>query len=427
MRILMVSFNFPPYNVIGAVRAGKLAKFLHQRGHELRVLSAAPQMFPSTLPCEVPEALVVRTGWVNLNRPFEQAARRVAGSKGIPGTSTGTSAFAVAKRAADVYRAVVGVPDMQVGWLPAALTRGRALTAEWKPDVIFASAPPATALLVGAALSRRAACPWVVEFRDLWTQNPYNQTPKWRRPLDRALERRTLGDVSAAITISDPLAADLRKRVSAPVVTVANGFDPDDFLFEARGDPRPDILKLFHGGTIYPGRRDPGPLFEALASLGADRAGFEVEFSGQDLRGVADLAARHGVLDCVRVAPFRPYRESLRCLGASDVGLLLLWNDPAEAGVLPVKLFESIGARRPILALGYQDGEAARLVRDRHAGAVLNDPGEIAAWLRERRHEKRRCGRLPSLPATVGIGLSRAEQFTKLEACLEAVVHRFRA
>jgi hypothetical protein len=123
------------------------------------------------------------------------------------------------------------------------------------------------------------------------------------------------------------------------------------------------------------------------------------------------------------VVPFRPYRESLRCLGASDVGLLLLWNDPAEAGVLPVKLFESIGARRPILALGYPDGEAARLVRERHAGAVLNDPREIAAWLRERRQEKRRCGRLPSLPAAVGVGLSRAEQFIKLEACLEAVVH----
>jgi hypothetical protein len=425
MRILMVAFNFPPYNVIGAVRAGKLAKFLHQRGHELRVLSAAPQLLPSTLACEVPEDLVVRTRWVNLNRPFELAARQVAGSKGT--ATSGTGAFSVAKRAADVYRAMVGVPDMQVGWLPAALTRGHRLTAAWKPDVIFASALPATSLLIGAALSRRARCPWVAEFRDLWTQNPYNQAPAWRRPLDRALERRTLAGVAAAITISDPLAADLRQRVSAPVVTVANGFDPDDFPVDGQGDPRRDILKLFYGGTIYPGRRDPGPLFEALASMGTERSGFEVEFSGQDLRGVTDLAARHGVLDCIRVAPFRPYRESLRCLGASDIALLLLWNDPAESGVLPVKLFESIGARRPILVLGYRDGEAARLVRERQAGAVLNDPGAIAAWLRERRQEKQRCGRLPSLPATAGIGLSRAEQFTKLEACLEAVVHPPRA
>ena len=298
------------------------------------------------------------------------------------------------------------------------------MIASWRPDVVFASAFPATSLVIGGALARRAACPWVAEFRDLWTGNPYGDGGSWRRKLDRALERRTLRDVASVVTISEPLAERLREIVAAPVVTVANGFDPDDFTFPTDGDPRPDTLKLFYGGTIYPGRRDPEPLFAALAQLGPSRTGIEVEFSGQDLRGVIDLAVKHGVNDSVRLVPFRPYRESLRSLGESDIALLLLWNDPAERGVLPVKLFEYIAARRPILALGYEHGEAAKLVRERGAGVVLNDPASIASWLREQQIQKQRCGRLPALPPDAGAGLSRFDQFMKLEACLQTVVDR---
>jgi hypothetical protein len=40
MRILIVSIAFPPSNVIGAVRVGKLAGYLDRRGHDLRVLTS---------------------------------------------------------------------------------------------------------------------------------------------------------------------------------------------------------------------------------------------------------------------------------------------------------------------------------------------------------------------------------------------------
>ena len=39
MKVLIVSFAFPPSNVIGAVRVGKLARYLDHRGHDVRVLT----------------------------------------------------------------------------------------------------------------------------------------------------------------------------------------------------------------------------------------------------------------------------------------------------------------------------------------------------------------------------------------------------
>ena len=37
MRLLIVSFAFPPYNSIGGVRVGKTAKYLASFGHDVRV------------------------------------------------------------------------------------------------------------------------------------------------------------------------------------------------------------------------------------------------------------------------------------------------------------------------------------------------------------------------------------------------------
>ena len=39
MKVLIVSFWFPPANVVGAIRVGKLARYLDRHGYEVRVLT----------------------------------------------------------------------------------------------------------------------------------------------------------------------------------------------------------------------------------------------------------------------------------------------------------------------------------------------------------------------------------------------------
>ena len=73
------------------------------------------------------------------------------------------------------------------------------------------------------------------------------------------------------------------------------------------------------------------------------------------------------------------------------------WIDPAGDGVIPGKLFEYIGARRPILSLGSLSGEAAAIVRDNRLGLASNDPEEIKAMLVACLAAKARLGRLPDL------------------------------
>jgi len=73
--------------------------------------------------------------------------------------------------------------------------------------------------------------------------------------------------------------------------------------------------------------------------------------------------------------------------------LLLEWVDPRAKGVYTGKIFEYLGARRPILSIGYKEGVIARLLQETGAGVQVAQAKEIEPWIRQWLTEKRREGR----------------------------------
>ncbi|MBV8169479.1 MAG: glycosyltransferase family 4 protein [Alphaproteobacteria bacterium] len=418
-KVLIVSWYFPPGNTIGAVRVGKFAKFLHDRGRDFRVLTASDWGLPETLPLEVPPQRVIATPWTDINElpPALQALRgwlkrpRV----GAPGTRAGGDG-ATRPRGRGVghlYRTLTNVPDRQIGWLPHALAHAARRLDGWRPDIIYASAPPFTSLIVADRLAARYRCPWVIEFRDRWVDDPYYEKPPWRMAIETRWERRLVGRADAIVTVSQPWSNGFRvKYPGKAVATILNGFDPDDYARAPGEAPAEDGLSIVYTGAIYPGRRDPTPLFEAMRRLGGTDV--RARFYGTAPEHVLPLARRCGVEGLVEVLPSVPYRESIRRQQAADVLLLLQWNDPREQGNVPAKLFEYLAAGRPILGLGLDDGVPATVIRERDAGLFSNEPAAIAAQLARWREEKRLTGRVRPLAEDACRGFSRAEQFDRL-------------
>ncbi|MHA1564805.1 MAG: glycosyltransferase [Alphaproteobacteria bacterium] len=413
MKLLLVSFFFPPYNAIGAVRISKLAKFLVDNGHEVRVLTAAGQDLPDTLPLEIPQAWITATPWWNVNHlPYALLGRSESAYR--RGDAAMSPFLARLRR---TYQAAFNLPDGQIGWLPHATRAGKKLIGDWRPDLIYCSASPFTALLVGRRLSRWSGIPWVAEFRDLWVDNPYIARPPWRRWLEQRLEAATVPTASGLVTVSEPMAALLEEKFSIPTLTVLNGYDPDDYPSTPPPPGDREHLTITYTGMIYPGRRDPTPLFQALQRMGDKRRHIRIHFVGRALPEVMLQAERLGVADCVEIAEPVPFHDSIRLQCASDILLLLLWNHPAEKGVYTGKLFEYLGAKRPILAIGLQDGVAAALIRNRNAGTVSNDPATIESTLLAWLAEKRRTGTVPAIDAGAD-GFTRRDQFAKIEHAL---------
>lgn len=432
-RVLLVSYWFPPFQAVASLRMGKFAKFLLERGWDVRVI-AAGDTNPPTLALEIPKDRVTHTTWTDVDRVLEDAVARLRGRAAqSPSDSVGaqlTAAAPTVERKGSAWRAfarrayqeVMRWPDNRVGWMRPALAAADKLMESWRPDVIYATSPPATSLVVAERLSRKHSIPWVAEFRDLWSDHPYYEYSNVRRFFERRWDQRVLSRAAAIVTVSPIWQPRLAARYGRPAITAMNGFVVEDFPEKPPVAPETSgPLRIVYTGHIYHGHRDPTPLFTALRQIGATPSDVLVEFVGSEVEGVRRLAADAGILDLVRIHDPVSYRRSLELQLHADVLLHLQWCDPKEEGTIAGKIFDYLGARRPVLGIALEDCVVAKLIHERKAGLVTNDPakiaGQVSAWIKAKR-----AGGLAPLPASASDGLDRATQFENVEALLRDIV-----
>ena len=259
--------------------------------------------------------------------------------------------------------------------------------------MVFSSALPATAHLVARSLARRLRVPWVAEYRDPWTDSGSRRRMWPLYYLERALEDRVVRDAAALITVSDSWAAQLHRRFpGAPVAVVPNGYDASDYTAGEKPPSGPP-LTLLYTGRLYP-RQDIAPLFRAVRTLIDTGAlapdALRIRFVGRYLDAAREGARAFSLLgNVVTVDESIPHADALAAQQRAHVLVMALGADD-DVGWRPAKLYEYLGARRPILMIGGSDRHEARtILSECAAGAALSDPGEIAdqlvAWSRELR------------------------------------------
>ena len=412
MRVLIVSPHFPPRNTIASLRVGKFAEYLSKDGCSVRVVT-------SDVDGELHEQAWSPLDDANVLRVHDVAAASRARWRRVDGYCRGPLGSWRRRyrkiRSAALSR--LSFPDEQIWWA-ASVARSHLTGDGWVPDIILASGPPFSTFIAARALARRLGVPWVADYRDLWTLSSYYPRGRGRRLLESGLEHRLIRDAAAASTVSRPLMRGLGTIYSGQIAVVMNGYEPRAHTYQSLGDVAMDgPLRVLYCGEIYPKKRDPSPLFQALADMRLSREEVRVEFYGASVDSAAREADKYGVGHMVTASGRVSHAESLSLQDGADILLLLLWNDPREEGVHSGKLFEYLGARKPILMLGYEGGVAADLIRSRQAGVVANDAASLAvalaAWL-----AKKRAGTLKRLDPKVASGLTRHEQTRVMQQLL---------
>lgn len=420
MKILLVSWYFPPSRTIAAVRLGKLARYLLAQGHDLRVLTPRDPPLPQDLAVEFPAERTLRTPW-HSGEACADPGNQLPSAGTRP--AAGERPSRLKKAIWRLHTSLGPFPDRRVPWRPFALRAGAELLAEWRPDLIYASGPPFTTLSIGQALSARHDLPLVTEFRDRWSEDPYDPPLFWRRWRNRRAERSLIAQSAALVTVSEPWATAYRSLYRKPTAVVYNGYDAElcrQGPFDgAAGRPE---LEIVYTGGIYPGYRDPSPLFAAMKRLDDRGLACRMIFHGVRPDLVEPLARAQGALHLIEVREVLTHEAAVRRQRESDILVLLQWNDPKEQGNVPGKFFEYLGTRRPILVLGLRDGVPATIVRERGAGFFSNDPAEIAEQLARWSAIKQEKGLLPPVPDGARAGYARDEQYARLKPFLEDLV-----
>lgn len=315
--------------------------------------------------------------------------RQIAVRTPGPGTESlldeTTGRRSIRKRLIDFAYGWIYFPDDAMFWIPLAVCRGIAYGRANELDAVYSSSPKVSSHVAASLIGRSLRIPWIMEFRDLWVHNPWAGSAQikthLRMRMDSYLERRLVCRASAIVVVSEGNAAILRQRygnaVGSRIHVVPNGFDRVEYPTRQARPANREKLAIVHTGIFYGGRRDISGLLRAIAQLVEQN---EVPHDAIEVLAVGDteyyaqeLATRSGLAGCVRSLDRVSLDQSLRYQVESDLLLLVESGEDTQwaRGNPTGKVYEYLGAGRPILALVNQEGVAADIVRKMNTGVVV--------------------------------------------------------
>lgn len=363
--VLVVSYYFPPMGLSGVQRTLKFVKYLPDFGWNPIVLTTYPKSyyaFDDELRQEIDE---------------DKVKVYRAGVEGKPKLKRFPSNYFfqnVARYIASFFLQ----PDTKIYWKKKAIGVGRKILQENKVDVIFATAPPFTDFLVAQELADEFNLPFVVDYRDIWVDNPFHFYPTFFHKLYvRKLEEKILKKAARIIVTfrgtKDVLLTRYPFLRSDEVVIIPHGFDSGDF--EAVKDVKPDPKKFVvtHSG-LFQDNRNPKYFLKGFARFLENRSDGipkEAWFVGLMRNSHQRLIKKFKLEENVKLFGYQPHTEVVRLLKKSNL-LWLMYEDNVRS---PGKLYEYFGARKPILICA-PDGYMKSLALESEA-AIGVEPRDV--------------------------------------------------
>jgi hypothetical protein len=362
-RLLVVAYYMPPLGLSGVMRVTKLCKFLPEAGWQPLILTVKPVAYHSYDPLlleDLKSSRVYRTESADPNRLLNLV--RSKAKKLTPALSQGLGA------GPRLLNHLL-FPDSKVGWLPFGSVAGRHIIDREKPSAIFASAPPFTALLLGVRLKAHAHVPLAADFRDPWPTG-FARPPRHQRAALRRLRRYLVEHSDLVLAVNHGTA----RAVGPGCEVLDNGFDPTDFEVEPA---KLEGLSVVHVGNLWQNQAEVCSLVEALRQ----RPDATLYLAGR-VDGETRRRFEHDPQ--VRLLGTLPHGEACALMKGADV--LLYVGKPEQP--VGIKLYEYLGARRPIIVWGEGANEAAGLVADAEAGVACGvDAGKLAGALNEMKRD----------------------------------------
>jgi hypothetical protein len=373
-RVLIVSPHFPPVNAPDMQRLRMSLPFFTGAGWAATVLTVADP----TPVAPVEEELLAT----------------------VPPEVTVVRARCLSRR----WTGRFGVGNVALRALPFLFLAGCRLLSRQRYDAVYFSTTMFVVLPLGRIWRWWYGVPYVIDLQDPWVTDYYERTGSPRPPggwkyrlvaaVSRRLEGWTMRRVSHLITVSAAYGEALRARHpgfrGVPCTELPFG-SPDADLAHLRATLARRQPLLPRGGlrVAFAGALGPGMLgtadafFAGMARARAAGLPISAHFHGTRYGPaggqpvVLELAARHGLADCVTEDPDRlPYFAALQVTLEADINLILGSTDLAFT---PSKILAVLAAGRPVLALGHAGSAMAARLQELGQPCVLVASGPPTA------------------------------------------------
>lgn len=353
MRILFLSHYFPPEVNAPAIRTFEHCREWARAGHEVHVITCVPS-HPKGVPFKgyrrlwyqksVMEGIHIHRVWTYL-APNEKILKRTLN---------------------------------YLSFVPSSVWRALRLG---KFDIILATSPQFFNAVAGWFAGILKNTPWVFELRDIWPESVAAvgavKVPIILNIFSK-IELMMYRKACRVVCVTRAFVDYLTRRgiPGSKIEYIPNGVDAQ-FWQEGNGRKIRSLLGLQHDDVLvsYIGTvgmaHGLGTLLEAAALLRDSnrKVRFLIVGDGADLSAVRSRARDIG-LENLQFTGLVPHETIRDYMAATDISLVLLRKSELFKTVLPSKMFEAMGAAKPII-LGVE-GEARRVLELSGGGIAVS-------------------------------------------------------
>lgn len=379
-KVLIISYYWPPSGGAGVQRMLKTVKYFPEFGIIPYVITVKEDKasYPSTdesLNKDVPaEAIVFRT---DTFEPFGIYSK-ILGKKSIPTGFSNESNPGAFQKFSRFIRGNFFIPDARRGWVKFAFREACSIIENEKIDTALVTSPPHSAQLVGLLLKKKYKIKWIADFRDPWTDIYYYDAfshLSFARKKDLKYEKDVLTSADRIITVSK----DVKKLLAAKIPDIGdnkisiipNGYDDEDFENKNTSVNGNEFI-ITYTGTLADSY-NPSVFFHALKKVISNNqdAKIKLRFIGNPAGTLIEEIRNISLSDNLELVPTVPHDKSVEYLLNSSALLLVIPEIKNDKGILTGKLFEYLAARKPIICIGPEDGDAAEIINECKAGKTF--------------------------------------------------------
>ena len=275
------------------------------------------------------------------------------------------------------------IPDPRLFWIKPSVRFLTTYLTQNPVDVIITTGPPHSMHLIGLGLKKNfPTLPWIADFRDPWTNIDFYKelNLSWiSDKIHHRFENKIIQCTDSVVVVSNGMKDEYELMKPEHIQVITNGYDDSDVLkVSVELDKK---FSISHIGTLN-AARNPKIVWKVLSDICAENADFKADLQIQ-LVGKVDFSVLEdiknmGLTGNLLKIDYLSHSEAIAKQQSSQILMLLINNSGNAKGILTGKFYEYLAAKRPILAVGPTDGDAANVLNQTGAGKMVDFDDEEA-------------------------------------------------
>ena len=250
-KILILTYDFPPYVSVGGLRPYSWYKYLHEYGVHPVVITRqwsnkygnyldyiAPGESNSTIIESKNESTLIKTSY----QP--NLANKLM-------IKYGESKFKFIRKLISGFYEISQF-ILPIGPKSNLYFEAKKYLSTNKVDVIIATGDPFILFGYASKLSKKYNTPWIADYRDPWSQKQYIQNNLISRIWHSFLEKKIITSASVVVTVSEFLKTKISQLIkNKPFLILPNGYDPEAINETKNTIQENECLNIAFVGSIY--------------------------------------------------------------------------------------------------------------------------------------------------------------------------------